>query len=603
MQRLIALTDNNSLISIDPEDLSSVTSTPVTGIDGTLIGIDTRPADGLIYGLTTANQLYTLNPDGFSSGDFSGLFTLTQDEAAVLLDDGFYLNLHTAAFGGGELRGQLDVHPEDDIVAYGLPLEEAQQVGAMAPPDGPAMGSFDVVYDDASNTLRISGTFSDLTAGLLPVGDTDIEGNPQSSIHLHRGAAGENGPIVRNFTVNDDGTFGGTFTLTEAEEALLLDQAFYVNLHTDNFGGGELRGQVAVAVEGDVVELGTPIAEGQQVGAVVPDGPATGSFDAVYDVATGQLGVEGTFAGLSAPLLPVGAVDGEGNLQSAIHLHQGMAGENGPIVRNLSATDDVATLVSTLSVPFEGGVVSGFDFNPVADRLRLVGDNDQNFRINVETGAVIEDGTLAFDVADANAGVNPNITAAAYTNSFDGTTSTALYNIDPLLDQLLLQSPPNDGTLVTVGDLGVDFDVVGGFDIFSTAEGNNAAFAVSDSILYAIDLETGSATSLGTLGAGSGNLLGFVAMANPMVSEEPDDLMNPGYGGVELPLPEGIPGGPAIIDGLGDLLEALSMSPLGMDLAALGSTIASSSTDLAALLPTEAEVNAAIADLSASFGF
>ncbi|WP_228037831.1 DUF4394 domain-containing protein [Nodosilinea sp. LEGE 06152] len=604
MQRLIALTDNNSLISIDPQDLSSATSTPVTGIDGTLIGIDTRPADGLIYGLTTANQLYTLNPDGFSSGDFSGLFTLTQDEAAVLLDDGFYLNLHTAAFGGGELRGQLNVQPENDIVAFGLPLEEAQEVGAMAPPpDGPAMGRFDVVYDDASNTLQISGTFSDLTAGLMPVGNTDVEGNPQSSIHLHRGVAGENGPILRNFTVNDDGSFGGTFTLTEEEEALLLDQALYVNLHTDSFGGGELRGQVAVAVEGDVVELGVPIEEAQQVGTAVPDGPATGSFDAIYDVATGQLGVQGTFAGLSAPLLPVGGADSEGNPQSAIHLHQGMAGENGPIVRNLAATNDVATLVSTLSVPFEGGVVSGFDFNPVADRLRLVGDNDQNFRINVETGAVIEDGTLAFAMEDANAGVNPNVTAAAYTNSFAGTTSTALYNIDPLLDQLLLQSPPNDGTLVTVGDLGVDFDVVGGFDIFSTAEGDNAAFAVSDSTLYAIDLETGAATSLGTLGGGVGNLLGFVAMANPVVGEKPDDLTNPGNGGVELPLPEGIPGGPAIIDNLRDLLDTLSMSPLGQDLAALGSTIASSTVDLAALLPTEAELNAAIADLSASLGF
>ncbi|MBE9157576.1 DUF4394 domain-containing protein [Nodosilinea sp. LEGE 06152] len=343
--------------------------------------------------------------------------------------------------------------------------------------------------------------------------------------------------------------------------------------------------------------------EAQQVGTAVPDGPATGSFDAIYDVATGQLGVQGTFAGLSAPLLPVGGADSEGNPQSAIHLHQGMAGENGPIVRNLAATNDVATLVSTLSVPFEGGVVSGFDFNPVADRLRLVGDNDQNFRINVETGAVIEDGTLAFAMEDANAGVNPNVTAAAYTNSFAGTTSTALYNIDPLLDQLLLQSPPNDGTLVTVGDLGVDFDVVGGFDIFSTAEGDNAAFAVSDSTLYAIDLETGAATSLGTLGGGVGNLLGFVAMANPVVGEKPDDLTNPGNGGVELPLPEGIPGGPAIIDNLRDLLDTLSMSPLGQDLAALGSTIASSTVDLAALLPTEAELNAAIADLSASLGF
>ena len=70
-----------------------------------------------------------------------------------------------------------------------------------------------------------------------------------------------------------------------------------------------------------------------------------------------------------------------------------------------------ATFVSTLDTPFEGGTISGFDFNPVADRLRLVGDNDQDFRINVDTGEVTVDGTLAFADGDPNSGVNPNVTA------------------------------------------------------------------------------------------------------------------------------------------------------------------------------------------------
>ena len=157
-----------------------------------------------------------------------------------------------------------------------------------------------------------------------------------------------------------------------------------------------------------------------------------------------------------------------------------------------------ATFASTLDLPFEGGTISGFDFNPAADRLRLVGDNDQDFRINVETGEVIVDGMLAFATGDVNDGVNPNITAAAYTNSFAGTTSTQLYDIDTLLNSLVLQDPPNDGTLVTIGDLGIDFDTLGGFDIISSMDGNNAAFAVSDANLYRIDLATGEATNLAT---------------------------------------------------------------------------------------------------------
>lgn len=525
MANFIALTDNNTLLSFASSNLEEVTSTTVTGIEGTLIGIDVRPADGQLYGLTTANKIYTLDPNGFSGGSFMGDFTLNHHEERQLLHDALYINLHTAEFGAGELRGQIEVELENDIVAFGLPIDGAQEVGDMTPPDdAPAMGTFNVIYDDATNTLRVTGTFMDLTGELLPVGDVDAEGNPQSAIHLHQGAVGENGPILRNLTVNDDGSFEGTFTLTDAEEALLLDQALYVNIHTDEFGAGELRGQLAVEVENDVVVLGVPIEEAQEVGDMTPPvGPAMGMFDVIYDNSTNRLLIDGEFTDITSPLLPVGAVDTEGNPQSAVHLHQGRAGENGPIIRNLVAMDEVATLVSTLSEPFGGGVVSGFDFNPVPDRLRLVGDNDQNFRINVDTGEVIVDGDLAFVKGDANFGVNPNITASAYTNSFEGATSTQLFNIDTLLNTLVLQNPPNDGGLVTIGELGVNFGIVGGFDIVSSAEGENMGFAAADGMLYSIDLETGAATNLGMIGDGSAmNLLGFAAVGEDMVIDMPD---------------------------------------------------------------------------------
>ena len=177
-------------------------------------------------------------------------------------------------------------------------------------------------------------------------------------------------------------------------------------------------------------------------------------------------------------------------------------------IYTIDVSSGAATYVSTLDTPFEGGTISGFDFNPVADRLRLVGDNDQDFRINVETGEVIVDGTLAFAEGDFNEGVNPNVTAAAYSNSFDGTESTQLYDIDTLLNDVVLQNPPNDGTLVTIGDLGVDFDTLGGFDIVSDSSGGNAAYAVSNSTLYTIDLGSGAASSVGDIGF-EGNLQGF----------------------------------------------------------------------------------------------
>lgn len=159
----------------------------------------------------------------------------------------------------------------------------------------------------------------------------------------------------------------------------------------------------------------------------------------------------------------------------------------------------VANFVSTLSIPFTGGIISGVDFNPVPDRLRVVGGNDQNYRINVDNGATIVDGTL-------NPG-NPNITSVAYTNfDNDPATGTTLYGIDYINDTLVIQNPPNAGTLVEVGSLGVDIDSAVGFDIF-TNNGVNTAFAAltpttaSGSILYTINLATGAATSLGSIGS------------------------------------------------------------------------------------------------------
>lgn len=169
-----------------------------------------------------------------------------------------------------------------------------------------------------------------------------------------------------------------------------------------------------------------------------------------------------------------------------------------------------ATFVSTLSVPFTGGQISGVDFNPVPDRLRVVGANDQNFRINVDTGAVIVDGTI-------NPG-DPNLTGAAYTNvDTDLNTGTTLYTIDYVTDQLFIQNPPNDGTLVAVGSLGIDFGPEVGFDI-ATVNGANFAFATSGSNLYSIDLGTGAASFIGATGA---SFVGLTSIPQPVPEPSP----------------------------------------------------------------------------------
>lgn len=60
--RLLGLTDNNNLVTFDPNNPSSIINTiAVTGVDSPLVGIDFRPANGQLFGVT-ANGVFTINP-------------------------------------------------------------------------------------------------------------------------------------------------------------------------------------------------------------------------------------------------------------------------------------------------------------------------------------------------------------------------------------------------------------------------------------------------------------------------------------------------------------------------------------------------------------
>jgi hypothetical protein len=171
-------------------------------------------------------------------------------------------------------------------------------------------------------------------------------------------------------------------------------------------------------------------------------------------------------------------------------------------VYRLNTTNAVATLVNSLTVPLDG-TSFGVDFNPAADRLRVVSNKGQNLRHNVNAGGVtINDGVLSYTAPDAAMG----ITGAAYTNNdLDPNTGTTLFDIDTVLDQVALQSPANSGTLAATGKLTVEADSSAGFDIHTAVRSGitvNEGFAAlrtpSNSIaFYSITLFTGKATIRG----------------------------------------------------------------------------------------------------------
>jgi hypothetical protein len=172
-----------------------------------------------------------------------------------------------------------------------------------------------------------------------------------------------------------------------------------------------------------------------------------------------------------------------------------------------AVTIDTATGVMTphgamLATPY--GSFFGFDFDPVADRIRFVGDYDVNQRLDPDSGALLTDLPLRYAPGDVAEGSNPNVVNIAYTNSFVGAATTVLYGVDSGLDALIVAPSPNDGLLTTIGALGVDTTGDGGFDIQPGTNTTYAALSVAGvSKLYGIDLTTGVATEIGTIGGGT----------------------------------------------------------------------------------------------------
>jgi Domain of unknown function (DUF4394) len=165
-----------------------------------------------------------------------------------------------------------------------------------------------------------------------------------------------------------------------------------------------------------------------------------------------------------------------------------------------------ATEKSKLSDMLKAGVTATVDFNPVADRLRVMGSDGTSLRVNVDDGKATVDGSHKFKDGDPNAGKTPKVVAGAYTNSWKGTKATGLYNIDATTSSLVMQAPPNDGVLNTVGSLGIPVSGPVAFNIVALGEERNDAWLAAGGALYSVDLKTGKATKAGKIEGLSGTL-------------------------------------------------------------------------------------------------
>jgi hypothetical protein len=154
---------------------------------------------------------------------------------------------------------------------------------------------------------------------------------------------------------------------------------------------------------------------------------------------------------------------------------------------------------SQLSEKLPVGETISVDFNPAADRMRIITSNGISLRVNVDDGKAIVDGALKYAETDPNKGKTPKVTAVGYTNSFAGTKETALYDIDVASGMLLKQAPPNDGIVSGVGKLGIALDGPVAFDIRTDGKGGNVGWLLAGGTLYTVDIATGAAKPLGAI--------------------------------------------------------------------------------------------------------
>lgn len=453
-----------------------VSNLGISGLNGSeqLVGIDVRPANGLVYAVSSAGRIYTLDP---ATGAATFRVALVNDTS------------NTTAFAGlsGTSFG-MDFNPVPDrlrlVSNTGQNLRINVDTGATLV-DGVINGIAGASVTASAYTNAFAGTTTTQLFNLDCASGTRTLQNPPN-----------------NGTLTNPTPLGVT---CDAANGFDIDARNNTGFAALRVGGVTRLYSISLAAGGTATGVGT-IGMGESVvGLTLLNQPAAPTVFVLSGNNLSRINpaAPNTLVG-TTPITGLNA--GENVLGMDFRPANGLLYALTSNARLLTVNPDtgagtaVATLVADstdTTLPFTAllGTTFSVDFNPVPDRLRVISDLGQSLRINVATGATITDG-------DINRTVPASVTGAAYANNFAGTTSTTLYDVDALTDVLAMQNPPNDGTLVNVGVLGIDVSGNAAIDI---AGGDNGlalgAFRVGTTgpySLYNVNLATGAATLRGT---------------------------------------------------------------------------------------------------------
>jgi hypothetical protein len=445
-----ALGDNNQLFQFSTTNVATTpTAVAITGLQTgeRILSVDYRPATGQLYGLGSTSRLYIINP--------------TTGAARPVGTAAF-----TPAISG--TGATIDFNPTVDrlrlVSNTGQNLRLNPETGAVMTTDGGINGVTGAAVAAVAYSNPVVGASSTVLYDIDPTTDKLYRQDPPNDGTLV--AVGDLGMNVTGLAGFDIAAANNT-----AFAALTVDNRsglYQIDLGTgratryDNFPANTTI--VGIAIPTQAVAYG--IDTDNNFVAFNPSSPQTPVTKPVTGLQSGERLVGLDMRPLNGQLYGLGSTNR---------------------LYTLNLASGAATVVGTGTPLALTGTNFGFDFNPTVDRIRIISDTGVNLRVNPADGVAVVDGVL-------NPGT-PSVTAAAYTNNFAGATATVLYDIDSNTDMLYRQDPPNAGTLVSVGALGVNTTGVNGFDIGGSSGTGFAVLTVgTGASVYTLNLTTGAAT-------------------------------------------------------------------------------------------------------------
>ncbi|MET0982665.1 MAG: DUF4394 domain-containing protein [Telluria sp.] len=473
---VFALTASNRLVSFNRDAPATIrTSVAITGLQSAenLLGIDFRPADGLLYAVGSSGRIYTIDA---ATGAATVKSTLAADAADTTLP---FTALAGTDYG-------VDFNPAADrlrlVSNTGQSLRINVDSGA-ATTDGAINGGTSNAVTASAYTNSFAGTGSTTLYALDTTNDTLYVQNPPNNgtlslpvaLGVDAGAANGMDIDARTNTAYAVLTVGGARNLYTINLAAATAPATAVGAL------GVLEDIRGIALRPPAAPIAYGLADDDRLLAFKPATPNT------IDATVGITGLNTGETLLGIDFRPKdGLLYGITSAARIVTIDPASGAASAKATLSADAADTTAPYTAL------AGAAYAVDFNPVADRLRVIGDAGQNLRINVDSGATTTDGAIN------RGGATALVTAGAYTNSYAGTTATTLYDIDNASASLAMQNPPNDGTLALVGPLGVavagdiGIDIAGGANGLALAALRTSAGGASS--LYRIDLSTGAAT-------------------------------------------------------------------------------------------------------------